>query len=260
MEAAISRNDNQTQDQVILTNKLSRGLAQNGDTITASSNFKNGTFTDRVNSRLFNKDQIDLKKSVYALEGIGNVHVGSSPAKNSIAFTNKTFTQTVPRDNLKKRQYKRESSVSISNHDNDKTLDRRESIKYATAAGSQDSREDSLGRASEQTIKMTETVKLAVNPGQSKNLKEDNLSTERKYPPLSMRMASVGKENLKNQTILPKNTYTDSLNYKNSVVTNPEELKKFVNVDFENWQEIMSKATAGMNTSARIVKVNDSPH
>ena len=251
MEAAISRNDNSTQNQVILTNKLSRGLTQNGDTITASSNLKNGTFTDRVNSRLFNKDQVDLKKAVYALEGIGNVHVGSSPAKNPIAFTNKTFTETVPRDNLKKRQYKRESSVSISNLDNDKTLDRRESIKYATAAGSQDSRDDSLSRASEQTIKMTETVKLAVIPGQS---------TERKYPPLSMRMSSVGKENLKNQTILPKNTYTDSLNYKNSVVTNPEELKKFVNVDFENWQEIMSKATAGMNLSARIVKVNDTPH
>ena len=41
-------------------------------------------------------------------------------------------------------------------------------------------------------------------------------------------MNSLGKENVKNHQV-------DSLRYKNSVTTNPEELKKFVNVDFENW-------------------------
>ena len=63
-------------------------------------------------------------------------------------------------------------------------------------------------------------------------------------------------------TIQPRNTSTDSLTYKrNSEATNPDELKKFVNVDINNWQDIMNKATASMNqqSTARIVQVGETP-
>jgi len=80
-----------------------------------------------------------------------------------------------------------------------------------------------------------------------------------KYPPLSMRMNHIGKENIKNnKTIQPRTSSIDSLKQKNSVMTNPEELKKFVNVDFDNWQEIMQKATASMN-APKIVQVGETP-
>ena len=52
-------------------------------------------------------------------------------------------------------------------------------------------------------------------------------------------MARIGKENVKNMTVQPRNFSLDVLEHKASVQTNPEELKKFVNVDFDNWQEIM---------------------
>lgn len=70
-------------------------------------------------------------------------------------------------------------------------------------------------------------------------------------------MNQVGKENIKNNTtIQPRTSSIDSLKQKNYVMTNPEELKKFVNVDFDNWQEIMQKATASMN-APKIVQVGE---
>ena len=177
---------------MVLSNKLTRGLVQNSGVITAqSSNQKNATFTNRNNSRLFKEDrggsssgsrnsrqnmqrytqdlnydsylkqmsQADVSKAVEALDGIGTMNIGATPTK-SISVTTKTFTQTVPRETLKNRRQKRAKKET----QNDKTMERKDSVKRApTDKDSKDS-DDSLGRASEQTIKMSETVKLATNP------------------------------------------------------------------------------------------------
>ena len=80
-------------------------------------------------------------------------------------------------------------------------MDRRESLKHIAALGSPKS-DDSLDRASDETIKMSETVKLATKnaPG-----------AEQKHPPLSARLGSAGKENSANESVKPGDASSSSV-------------------------------------------------
>lgn len=77
------------------------------------------------------------------------------------------YTQTMPRDNIQTRRYKRgkpalHNATKVAN----KTLERHQSFKQ-----NKDSDDDSLDRASEQTIKMSETVKLGAQKGTTQGQK-----------------------------------------------------------------------------------------